>query len=64
MNHFVKLALSITWMGLLDEALGPIYWGWALEVRNTDVFLCIVVVEMAVLVGVVACQPSGPRTRS
>ena len=57
-NHFAKLALAITWLGLVGETLGPIYWGWALEVRNTDVFLCIFVLEIAVLVGVVACRPS------
>ena len=62
-NHFAKLALVITWAGLLGETLGPIYWGWALEVKNVGVSLWIVVAEMTVLVGVVACQPSGSRTR-
>ena len=64
MNHFAKLALSITWVGLLGEALGPIYWGWALEVVNVGVSLWIVVAEMAVLAGVVAYRPSVSRARS
>ena len=47
-NHFAKLALVITWAGLLGETLGPIYWGWALEVKNVGVSLWIVVAEMTV----------------
>ena len=60
-NHFAKLALGITWVGLLGGTLGPTYWVWALGVWYKDAFFWIVVAEMAVLVGVVACLPGVPR---
>ena len=62
-NHFAKLALGITWVGLLGSRLGPLWWGLALDVGNTtDAYLCVFVAEMVVLVVVVACRPRVPRT--
>ena len=63
-NHFAKLALGITWVGLLGRALGPVYWGWALEVGDTNAFFWIIVAEMAALLGVVAGRPGVPRSGS
>ena len=63
-NHFAKLALGITWVGLMGAILGPIYWGWALDKWNTEAFFWIVVAEMAVLATVVALRPSNPKTES
>ena len=61
-NHFGKLALCVTWVGLLGSVLGPIYWGWDFNVWNTGGFFWMVVAEMVVLVVVVACRPRVPRT--
>ena len=62
-NHFAKLALGITWVGLLGSSLGPLWWGLALDVWNTtDAFLWVVVAEMTVLVAVVAYRPRLRRT--
>lgn len=61
-NHFGKLALCVTWVGLLGSVLGPIYWGWGFNVWNTGGFFWMVVAEMVVLVVVVACRPRVPRT--
>ena len=63
MRHFTKLALAITWMGsmgsslvLLGRSLG-FYWGWTVDVWDTDSFIWIVLSEVVMLVGVVAFRP-------
>ena len=56
-HHFAKLALAITWVGLLGSSLGPLYWVWALDLWGVDSFLWIILVEAGALAAVVACRP-------
>ena len=63
-NHFAKLALGITWVGLLGGALGLVYLGLASDEWETNAFFWIFVADMAVMVAVVACQPGMRRTGS
>ena len=62
-NHFAKLALAVTWVGLLGSSLGLLYWGSALHVWGVDSFLWIILVEAGVLASVVAFRPRLPATR-
>ena len=61
-RHFAKLALGLTWVGLLGRMLGPLYWGSALAVWGVDSFFWIVLVEAGLLAAVVACRPRLPET--
>ena len=63
-RHFAKLALAVTWVGFMGSALGPLYWGWALDVWSADVFFWIILAEAAVLAAVIGCRPRSPLTGS
>ena len=60
-RHFAKLALAITWVGLLSASLGTIYWGWALDFWGVGAFFWIVLAEAAVLAAVVIWRPRWSR---
>ena len=63
-RHFAKLALAVTWVGFMGSALGPLYWGWALDVWSADAFFWIILAEAGVLAAVIACRPRSPITGS
>ena len=56
-RHFAKLALAVTWVGLVVSSLGPLCWGSALAVWGIGAFLWIALVESPVLVAVVGLRP-------
>ena len=56
-RHFAKLALAVTWVGLLSASLGTIYWGWALDFWGVGAFFWVVLAEAIVLTAVVAWRP-------
>ena len=63
-RHFAKLALAITWVGLLSSSLGQLYWGLALYIWRVDSFFWIGLAEAAVMVAVVAFRPKSMETTS
>ena len=70
MRHFAKLALAVTWVGVmgsflaqLGESLGLYYWDWTLHVWDAETFIWVVLVEICTLVGVVAFRPRVRETR-
>ena len=61
-NHFAKLALPVTWLGLLTGSLGTFFWGLTVAGWGVDSFLWIVLVEAGLLAAVVASRPTLPET--
>ena len=60
-NHFAKLALPVTWLGLLIGSLGPFFWRLTIAGWGVDSFLWIVLIEAGLLSAVVASRPKLPQ---
>ncbi len=56
-RHFAKLALAVMLVGLLGSGLGPVYWGFALDLWGAGSFFWIVLAETVALAGLVALGP-------
>ncbi len=61
-RHFAKLALAITCVGFVGSVLGPLYWGWALDLWRADVFFWVILAEAGVLAAVIVCRPKSSVT--
>ena len=63
-QHFAKLALAVTFPGLVGGLQGLLYWVWALDLWGVDSFLWIILVEAGALAAAVACRPKPMRALS